>query len=568
MPTRWFAFFVLACLALPFPAVAQQPAAAQQIAYDYSALYEALNPSIVKIHADGGSGSGFLVSPNGLIATNHHVVRNSRHLTVQFADGRKIIASVVTLDPQFDLAILKIHSQVVAGITPLRLLPEARDVDVKAGIPVLAFGSPLSQTFLMTQGIVAKVENGVLLGDFLIQPGNSGGPLVTLNGFVVGVNTFAEQGISGAVRVTVLRRLLASEAVTAFAGPEPSPTLLPTMPAERYPTEVLKEKITSEKLDTKVYQLGANKFTVTALTPVLIGKSVVQEDLMRARNRFSRRGKKVNDPTWREVDTPFYEWTRSATSVLDNVVTFEIKPDFGSTTGSKWATALGALAAGLSKTAVAPVHQTMEFKAEFQDFKLYKDGQLVIPVHPGRSITEASLQGDYYTFIDEAYSGMYSYDPSVFASGTNYRVEVFDAREPGKPHAVISLTASHPLIQQLRRDFPAGEARPSAATPTGTIAAVNAEPLEGAWKVSLPNTTALFIRTPEGRYVLTLEGQYPLRAEVSGAGTQWAGTATNPCMASGALEMTLEGNGWTVRTEFGDCATTGAITRISFRLTR
>jgi len=138
------------------PVQAQAPLPAQQIAYDYSALYEALNPSIVKIHTDSGSGSGFLVSSEGLIATNHHVVRNSRYLAVQFADGRKVAAHVVTLDPQHDVAILKINASVVGALKPLALLLQERESEVKAGMPVLAFGSPLSQTFLMTQGIVGE----------------------------------------------------------------------------------------------------------------------------------------------------------------------------------------------------------------------------------------------------------------------------------------------------------------------------------------------------------------------------------------------------------------------------
>lgn len=459
-----FVMSVLVFHACALSALAQETPGVQPIAYDYSALYEALNPAIVKILADGGHGSGLLVSQNGLIATNHHVVRNSRAVAVQFADGRKVAAHVVTLDPRFDVAILKVNKDTLAGLTPLRLLPADRDGEVKPGIPVLAFGSPLSQTFMMTQGIIAKVEEGALLGDFLLQPGNSGGPLVTLKGQVIGINTFAEGGISGAVRVSALRSALESRAVTGYEAADPPASLLPAVPSSRYPIEALKEKIASEPLDSKVYRLDAKKFTITAMTPVLVGKSVVQDDLVQARNRMQRRGKKISDPAWREADTPFYDWTRSATSMLDDVVTFEIKPDFGMTTGSKWASALSAIAAGASRTPMTPVHQTMEFKAEFQDFKLYRDNEAVVPVHPGRAITEASFEGAYYTFIDEAYSGMYSYLPDVFLTGSMYRMEIFDAREPGRPHAVIALPSSHPLIQQIRRDF---AHRGSAATDVG-----------------------------------------------------------------------------------------------------
>ena len=443
----------------------QDAPGAQQVAYDYTALYQTLNPSIVKVFSDAGSGSGFLVSNDGLVATNHHVVRNSRYLGVQFADGHKVAANVVTLDPQFDLAILKINRQAVSGIQPLTLLPSERDHEVKAGTPVVAFGSPLSQTFLMTQGIVAKVEDSVLLGDFVIEPGNSGGPLVTLKGEVIGINTFGVRAISGAVRVTALRNVLASSAVSTYDAPDPPAALLLTVPAQRYPIDKLKEKIANEPLNPKVYRLDANKFTITAMTPVLVGKTVVQEDLIQARNRMTRRGKKITDPTWREADTPFYEWMRNTESALDDVVTFEIKPDFGTTTGSKWAAALSAVAAGINRTPTTPVHQTMEFKAEFQDFKLYRDNELITPVHPGRAITEASFEAEYLTFVDEAYSGMYSYLPEVFLTGTNYRLEVFDAREPGRAHAVLALPASHPLIQQIRRDFAHLQSPTSAGSP-------------------------------------------------------------------------------------------------------
>jgi hypothetical protein len=388
-----------------------------------------------------------------MIATNHHVVRNARYLAVEFPDGRKVTADIVVLDAEHDVAILKVNRSLVGGIAPVPLLPKEKDASVVAGIPVVAFGSPLSQTFLMTQGIVSKVEPGVLLGDFLIQPGNSGGPLVNLEGDVIGINTFAESRISGAVRVNVLRNVLARPDVANYSGAEPDATLLPVPDRDRYPAATLRDRILKEPLDAEVYSLDGGKFTITAITPVLIGKMQVQADLQQAANRYTRRAKKIKDEKYDPVDEPFYDWLRNATSLMDFVVTFEVKPDFGQTTGSKWASALNAFSAGMSGTPTMPTRQTMEFKSEFQELKLYRDGALVRPITPGRQITEQSINNPWMTFVDEAYSGWYVYDPSVFMTGQVFRFDVYDAREPGRVHKSTSVAASSKLIQQIRRDF-------------------------------------------------------------------------------------------------------------------
>jgi S1-C subfamily serine protease len=177
----------------------------ERAVYDTSALYEALNPSIVKIHADSKTGSGFLVSNSGLVATNHHVVQNARYLAVEFSDGRKVRGELIVLNPKNDLAVLKVNRTLVAGLKPLELISADEEKLLKAGSPVFAFGSPRSQTFLMTQGIISKIEPNVLMGDFLIRPGNSGGPLVNSRGQVIGINTFHDDGIAGAVRARMLR---------------------------------------------------------------------------------------------------------------------------------------------------------------------------------------------------------------------------------------------------------------------------------------------------------------------------------------------------------------------------
>src|SRR5215813_8974973 len=125
---------------------------AQAAAYDYSKLYEKAAPAVVQVSTDDGSGSGFLVTPFGHIATNYHVIRNSRYLAVQFPDGRKVKASVAAVNPHFDMAVLKVNSAVVDGIRPLAILPADRDDSIRVGVPVVAIGSPLNQKFLMTQG--------------------------------------------------------------------------------------------------------------------------------------------------------------------------------------------------------------------------------------------------------------------------------------------------------------------------------------------------------------------------------------------------------------------------------
>src|SRR3989441_12558527 len=124
--------------------------------------------------------------------------RSSRYLAVQFPDGRKVKAAVAAVNPQYDMAVLKVNSEVVDGIRPLEVLPADKEDSIRVGVPVVAIGSPLNQKFLMTQGILSKVDETTLLGDFLLQAGNSGGPLLNCNGLVIGINTFGESAISGA----------------------------------------------------------------------------------------------------------------------------------------------------------------------------------------------------------------------------------------------------------------------------------------------------------------------------------------------------------------------------------
>jgi hypothetical protein len=421
---------------------------AQAAAHDYSLLYEKASPAVVQVTTDDGSGSGFLITPFGHIATNYHVIRNSRYLAVQFPGGRKVKAAVAAVNPHYDMAILKVNSAVVEGIEPLAILAEEEESTIKVGIPVVAIGSPLNQKFLMTQGILSKVDGTTLLGDFLLQAGNSGGPLMNQAGEVIGINTFGESNIAGAIRVGTLREFLSTPELLAESMEiEPSPNQLRSVSAVRYPVDVLNHKIESETLDLDAYKFKAGDFTVTVITPVLIGKLQAVAEKRRAFNRHERRGQHISDTLYHQVQEPYYEWHRSTETSLDYAVTFDIRPESGPTKRA------------FSSRVIPPPlrfgkagRTEMEFKGEFLEFRLYRDGELVEPIMPGRQVIEGSSDQNSH-FVDQAYAGSYIYSPEEFMTGNQFKIQIIDARNPNQVHKELVFAADSKLIKQLRADF-------------------------------------------------------------------------------------------------------------------
>lgn len=153
-------------------------------------LYEKASPAVVAIALGGGHGSGFIVSPDGLVLTNAHVVQGSpKTVAVVLADGRQVLADVVGFASQgLDLAALKIRNQ--KNLPYLRL---AAPGSVRVGQSVYAIGTPLSLQLqnTLTYGIVSRIDtkSGLIQHDAAVNPGNSGGPLLNSNGQVIGVNS-------------------------------------------------------------------------------------------------------------------------------------------------------------------------------------------------------------------------------------------------------------------------------------------------------------------------------------------------------------------------------------------
>ena len=143
-------------------------------------------------HSVIGQGSGFIVSADGYILTNHHVVGDASKVMVKLTDGRELQAKVVGSDANCDVAVIKIDA------TNLPTLPLGDSTKTEVGEWVLASGAPYGLTQTLTAGIVSAVgRNSVGIANYenfiqtdaAINPGNSGGPLVNLRGEVIGINT-------------------------------------------------------------------------------------------------------------------------------------------------------------------------------------------------------------------------------------------------------------------------------------------------------------------------------------------------------------------------------------------
>ncbi len=136
-------------------------------------------------------GSGFIISADGYVITNHHVVKEADEITVRLSDRREFVAEVIGTDARTDVALLKIEAQ------DLPVLELGSSADLKVGEWVVAIGSPFSFDHSVTAGIVSAKGRSLpseqyvpfLQTDVAINPGNSGGPLFNLDGKVVGINS-------------------------------------------------------------------------------------------------------------------------------------------------------------------------------------------------------------------------------------------------------------------------------------------------------------------------------------------------------------------------------------------
>ena len=453
------ALWLLAAILAPTTGYAQREVTPE------ARLFREYRDGVFTIFGDAGHGSGFLVSESGLVLTNQHVVANSRYVRVQIDDSIKVAAHVVAVDSAEDVAVLRVNPSVVKGLPVLKIAPRREELAFE-GERVIAIGSPLHQTKIVTSGIVSKVEENAIISDVNINPGNSGGPLLNMDGEVVAINTFGDfrdagPGVSGSISIYLaLPTLEAAERSLASTEP-PSPERLPVMPRSIFPLKALEAAAAAEWWDDDAYHVSkigrTGNFEVRVFSPSFMYRTEKQGELRLAEARREREAKAGAGSA--ESYSPFEDlksWGQYAGAYAP-VVLVQISPKVGETTGSAIANILAAAAAGYSGTVYRGSHK-LEFKADLHDVAFERNGARIVEIERGMTFVPLDVSMgsyyDYYYGADLARAGVFTLDPMAFAPEGGAWPQIFltveDLKKPGNP-TVFALPQR--TIERIWADF-------------------------------------------------------------------------------------------------------------------
>jgi len=428
-------------------------------------LFQKVRDGVFTIFGDRGHGSGFLIDSRGIVLTNQHIIDRSKYIRVLINDTLKVDAKLLVEDKERDIAALRINSKVCSSL-PIIQISKDTDKLVFEGEKVIAIGSPLNQTKIMTLGIVSKVEEKAIISDVNINPGNSGGPLINMDGNVIGINTFGDisdrgPGVSGIVKITEAGGVITKSTALLESTEEPQMTSLPIIPEGMFPISSLRLVASKEKIDTKPYYVSeltsTGDFIVQCFTPPYLFwlRNNLTSRLAKERQKREKKGGVSADEAYDPLSY-LKEWFQY---VGENkpVVVFRVTPKIGQTTGSKVANILGAFSAGLSGTYYRGNYK-YEYKGDLYDFSLKRNGNEVTEYRRSfmmqPSVFHTADWTANYNMEDLAQSGILYYSHETFKpTGTQWpdiTLAIYSVEKPDEPK-IVNLPRQ--TVEQIWSDF-------------------------------------------------------------------------------------------------------------------
>ena len=384
-----------------------------------TALFDKLKNSVVAIHSESRSGSGFLVDSSGLVVTNNHVVNSSTYLAVQFDDKRKVPAKLIASNADKDVAVIWFDPSAFREGVVAPLMANEAASHLAVGQRVFTIGNPLGREKALTTGVVSKIDKDSLNSDININPGNSGGPLFTLDGQVAGITTSELRNLASIVPSQVVGPLVEQARKDIKGATPPAPVPLPVEPTDLFPADALRAVLMQDKFDTKPYFFEAGEFHVWFVTPPYNYFLRHEQEMAAARKAAKRSGgdaATAKPPSSALEDAQDYHPT----------FVVRVRPKFG-------------------------VLFKVRFKNGFVRMRLLCGGQEVPPIEPGRATFDLIDQRG--RTVDTTYQGGYEYAADAITPACrNVTLEIYSEKDPTTPtaHPVDAAT-----VQRVWEDFDA-----------------------------------------------------------------------------------------------------------------
>jgi S1-C subfamily serine protease len=424
--------------ALPVPRLAVRQVAPER------EVFERIRRGVFRVESGLGHGSGFFARIPGvdvaLVVTNDHVVANETTASIYLDSVTRVPAVVVARDRDADIAILRIPATRCGDCPRLVLAtPKSGEALVVAGERVFAVGFPLNQEMTLTTGVASSVREGAIISDVNINHGNSGGPMLNLAGEVVGINAFGDftnqggPGISGAIAITRIEKLL-SQVPSALAGaPAPLDKLLPYAPRTAYPVAALKQAADSvdPKAYRKLFRRDADHFTLTITTPVVyrVQQRIFENEVGEERKKREVAASVSKDEAYSETKQS-RDWEQYVGNSNTPVVTIAVAPKIGETGASSFFRTLSAMGGTAGQASLV-------FDSDVRGARFYRNGVEVEPIFGGHGPIVQNVEDRFVKLKDVADYGYYVLPPELFrpdstGAPARIRVAIQDLKRPAE----------------------------------------------------------------------------------------------------------------------------------------